>query len=139
MDNDPVKVPKYVFLPGGFPGWDGLFGQVTYGYEGGQWTPPEIYEVCRQATLEVEQAQLRTLDCNVWTCGGYRLMLDRTPAEMDMQQYQKGEPLPSPRQLNLCEFTVDSLQLCESIEGDPRPTGFSSGPRHGLAKYTKVA
>jgi hypothetical protein len=121
-----ATMAKLVLLVGEYlPGWDGLWAAVSYGYEGGSWPEEEVGATCRHLILGERQEIAPACDFYFWAGGRFRIAPRRSPKEIDLEQYWRGEVLPS---LNLGLYTLEEerLILCLADNGKPRPLAFSS-------------
>lgn len=108
------------------PGWNGLWGAVSYGYQGGSWSDEEVRATCRHMILGGDrEGKAPSSDFYLWAGGRFRIALELTSQEIDFEQYWQGRVLPS---ANLGLYTVNGerLILCLAEAGKSRPSGFNS-------------
>jgi uncharacterized protein (TIGR03067 family) len=118
---------QLVLLPGEhLPGWHGLWAVISYGYHGGTWTSAELKLSCRCVILGIDRgSEPPGPDFYLWAGGRFRVAPDRSPKEIDLEQFWRGSALPS-YQMGLYRLDSDRLTLCLSESGKPRPSGFRS-------------
>jgi uncharacterized protein (TIGR03067 family) len=110
------------------PGWNGLWAVVAYGYEGGVWSEAEIKASCRQIILGTDrQTEASASDLYLWAGGRFRTAPQRSPKEIDFEQFWSGTVLPSSMQLGLYRIDAERLTLCLTEPEQSRPSGFTSG------------
>jgi hypothetical protein len=124
-----ATMSKLVLLPGAYlPGWSGIWAAVTYGYEGGSWSEEQVVSSCRERILEAEtEAAAPAPDFYLWAGGRFWVAQDRSPKEIDFEQFIRGQVLPSSLQLGIFEVADKRLTLCLAETGNPRPSSFNSG------------
>lgn len=122
-----ATMAQLVLLVGEYlPGWDGLWAAVVYGYQGGSWTEEEVRAACRHIILGGEREQKAPAsDFYLWAGGRFRIAPQRSPKEIDFEQYWGGEVLPATN-LGLYNLNEERLILCLAEAGKPRPSGFNS-------------
>jgi uncharacterized protein (TIGR03067 family) len=108
------------------PGWHGLWAVISYGYQGSKWTEPELKLSCRCVILGTDrESEPPGPDFYLWAGGRFRIAPDRSPKEIDLEQFWMGGVLPS-YQMGLYRIDTDRLTLCLSESGKPRPSRFRS-------------
>jgi hypothetical protein len=121
------RMAQMVLLVGDYlSGWDGLWAAVTYGFEGGTWAEGDVKDACRHIILGTDREGIPLApDFYLWAGGRFRVATDLWPGEIDLEQFWRGEVLPS-KQLGLYCLACDRLTLCLSESGRARPSKFRS-------------
>jgi hypothetical protein len=140
---DQVARMADIVLMGGeyLPGWNGLWAVVTYGYQGGTWSKAEVKASCRHIILgTIREGEAPASDFYLWAGGRFRNAPQRSPKEIDFEQFWGGTVLPG-LQLGLYSIVGERLTLCLTEEGRPRPTTFSSreDPRQNLGQLVRAS
>jgi uncharacterized protein (TIGR03067 family) len=121
-----ATMAKIVLIVGEYlPGWNGLWAAVAYGYQGGSWSEENVRAACRHIILGGEEENAPASDFYLWAGGRFRVAPQRSPKEIDFEQYWRGEALPSTN-LGLYTLNEERLILCLAEAGKSRPTGFNS-------------
>jgi hypothetical protein len=122
-----AAMAKLVFIEGEhLPGWDGLWGAVAYGHQGGTWTEAAVRAACRRVIIGGEpEGEAQPADFYLWAGGRFRAASNRLPKEIDFEQYYRGEAMP-PMNLGIYAMNEGRLILCLAEAGKPRPSGFNS-------------
>ena len=121
------------------PGWDGLWAVVIFGYDGNKWTDQQIKSACRKGILGDDKVdEPSACDIYIYAGGGFRVALEKSPNEIDWQQFCDGAP-QIPMNLGIFALNQDRLTLCMGFEGRPRPSRFSSTerPHQDLGELTR--
>jgi hypothetical protein len=136
-----ANMHPFVLLPGEYlPGWNGLWAVVTYGYKGGIWSEVEVIASCHHIILGVDRkGEAPASDFYLWSGGRFRVAPQRSPKEIDFEQFWKGTVLPSSMQLGLYRIDEKRLTICLAEPGQLRPSGFSTGnhPHQWLGELVK--
>jgi hypothetical protein len=124
-----AKMHPFVLLPGEYlPGWNGLWAVVAYGYKGGIWSELEVKASCRHVILGVDRVgEAPASDFYLWAGGRFRIAPQRSPKEIDFEQFWMGTVLPSAMQLGLYRIDEERLTICLAEAGHLRPSGFTTG------------
>lgn len=126
---DVAKMAKFVLIADGiFPGWNGLWGIVQFGDQGGRWSVEEVNTFCCRSILGVSKAEEASWsDFYLYAGGRFRISPEKCPKEIDFEQFLEGVVMPSMTQ-GIYRLDGDRLRLCV---GAPRPSTFRSvGPPH---------
>ena len=122
-------MPRRAFLIGDYlPGWDGLWAIVTYGYQGGSWSGQEVLALCRHKILGGNHVVPPRPDLYLYAGGIFRMTLQRSPHEIDMEHFYDGAGMGFPAESRgIFSFSGDRLILTLAKENHPRPLTFTCG------------